>query len=120
MDVVWLGDDIRIFITSRLEDLTLLVVTVPKGTELGGSVQPVCSALADRRHTSYILPLPSGESFEIAGVSVWLEDCHAPDLGATPLRDRLLHVDAPTRMRVMRDPVVHHGISPVLYEHWFA
>ena len=108
-DVVWVGHDIRIFVTSRLDDLTLLVVTAPNGAAPFGLGCSARSAPADRWRTSHILPLCSGECFQIAGVSVRLEDCRVPDVGATPLRDRLLHIDAPPGLRVLRDSGAHRG-----------
>lgn len=108
-DVIWVGRDIRIFVTSRLDDLTLLLVTAPNAAALGGLAHPARSAPADRRRTSHILSLCSGGCFEIGGVSVRLEDYRLPDLGATPLRDRLLHIDAPPGWAVTRDSGAHRG-----------
>jgi len=108
-DVIWVGRNIRIFVTSRLDDLTLLLVTAPNGAALGALAHPARSAPADSKRTSHILSLCSGEHFDIGGVSVRLEDYRLPDLGATPLRDRLLHIDAPPGCAVTRDSGAHRG-----------
>ena len=116
-DVIWAGEDIRIFVTSRLDDLTLLLVTVPNGVVLAGLAQPAHSAPADRWRTSHIVSLRSGECFEVCGVSVRLEDYRLPDVGATPLRDRLLYIDAPPGMRVWRDSGAHRDASEAPRNH---
>ena len=108
-DVVWVGHAIRIFVSSRLDDLTLLLVTAPNDAELTEVAQPTRSMPADRRRTSHILAVASGERFRIDGVSVRLEDYRLPDLGAIPLRDRLLQIDAPYGWMVTRDSRARQG-----------
>jgi len=108
-DVIWIGRQIRVFITSRLEDRTFFMVTVPNGMAPGGVDRLVISAPANGRRMSHVFSLYSGESFYIGGATVRLEDVSPIAEGATPLRDRLLHIDAPPGWAVTRDSGAHRG-----------
>lgn len=102
-DVVWLGRAIRIFITSRLEDGSVVVVTTPNGMAPSGIDRRVVSAPADAHRTSHVFSLFPGETFEIGRARVRLEDIAAAEAGAAPFHDRLLHIDTPPGWAVTHD-----------------
>ena len=110
-DVVWIGRAIRVFITSRLEDRTFFMVTAPHGTAPFGIDRVVMTSPAGGGRASHVFSLYPGEAFGIGVATVRLEDCEPRTDGVSLLRDRLLYIDVPDYVSVVRDASAHRGIA---------
>ena len=96
------GDEIRIHLTGRLDDRLYLFVEAAWGHPLEAATGFNATAPCDFGWNAHVLELCGGGRFEVGAVSVWIEDLRVRLSPAQPLRDVVLHLEAPDGM-----PLVH-------------
>lgn len=96
------GDDIRISLTGRIEDVLYVYIDAASVNELKGGDGFHASAPCRIGYSSHVLALRNHDSFQIGPVRVEIADVRIDIDGVRALRDVRLQVHTPQAMAYVR------------------
>ena len=105
-EAFWIGQDIRIHLTGRIDE-TLYLFVEAAASQLLEAVDGFHACAPDAacgRVVSHVFALCDGQGFTLGQTSLRFEDTRIDFQGATVLRDVVLWIDAPMHQTVVREP----------------
>jgi hypothetical protein len=96
---LWFDEDIRLHLTGRCDDMLFVFIDAARRHAFDTDANFHCSSPCRRKRTGHVVAMRAGDQLRIGPVVLRVEHPYVQRVGACPLRDVRLAIQAPTRFQ---------------------